>query len=97
MVSDPVFDSYQPKAIAAKSDGELRQILQEANERVARQHFSISLLQPTQYSLYQPWLKGTAVNSVRYVPLPAARSFFSSIRHVSGSTMTLKGPSGTDN
>jgi hypothetical protein len=58
MVSDPVFDSYQSKAIAAKSDDELRQILRDANERVARQHFSISLLQPPQYSLYQPWLKG---------------------------------------
>jgi hypothetical protein len=58
MVSDPVFDSYQPKAIAAQTDGELRQILKDANERVARQHFSISLLQPMQYSLFQPWLKG---------------------------------------
>ncbi len=58
MVNDPVFDSFQPKAIAAQSDAELRQILHDANERVARQHFSISLLQPPQYSLYQPWLKG---------------------------------------
>jgi ABC-type transport system substrate-binding protein len=58
MVSDPVFDSYQPKAIAAQTEGELRQILKDANERVARQHFSISLLQPMQYSLFQPWLKG---------------------------------------
>jgi len=58
MVNDPVFDSFQPKAIAAQSDAELRQILRDANERVARQHFSISLLQPPQYSLYQPWLKG---------------------------------------
>ncbi|MFZ1915469.1 MAG: ABC transporter substrate-binding protein, partial [Dehalococcoidales bacterium] len=58
MVNDPVFDSFQPKAIGAQSDAELRQILRDANERVARQHFSISLLQPPQYSLYQPWLKG---------------------------------------
>ena len=58
MVSDPVFDSFQPKAIAATGDDELRKILRDANERVARQHFSISLLQPLQYSLYQPWLKG---------------------------------------
>jgi len=28
------------------------------NERVARQHFAISMLQPTGYSLCQPWLKG---------------------------------------
>ena len=58
MVSDPVFDSYQPKAVAATSEDELKQILRDANERIARQHFAISLLQPMQYSLYQPWLKG---------------------------------------
>jgi hypothetical protein len=34
------------------------QILREANEYVARQHFAISLLFPSTYSLYQPWLKG---------------------------------------
>jgi peptide/nickel transport system substrate-binding protein len=58
MVSDPVFDSYQPRAIAATGEDELKQILKDANERIARQHYAISLLQPLQYSLYQPWLKG---------------------------------------
>jgi hypothetical protein len=32
--------------------------IRDANERIARQHYAISLLQPMQYSLYQPWLKG---------------------------------------
>jgi hypothetical protein len=27
-------------------------------ERVARQHFAVSLLKPMEYSLYQPWLNG---------------------------------------
>ena len=58
MVSDPVFDAFQPKAVAATSEEQVKQILRDANERIARQHYSISLLQPMQYSLYQPWLKG---------------------------------------
>jgi ABC-type transport system substrate-binding protein len=58
MVSDPVFDAFQPKAVAAASESQRMQILREANEYVARQHFAISLLFPSTYSLYQPWLKG---------------------------------------
>jgi len=58
MVNDPVFDAFQPKAVAAASETEVKQILRDANERIARQHYSISLLHPMQYSLYQPWLKG---------------------------------------
>jgi ABC-type transport system substrate-binding protein len=58
MISDPVFDAYLPKAVASKSEEELKQILKDANEHIARQHFSISLLKPMQYSLHQPWLKG---------------------------------------
>jgi hypothetical protein len=58
MVADPVFDSYYPKALAAKNDDELKPVLKNANERVARQHWAVSLLLPTQFSLCQPWLKG---------------------------------------
>ena len=58
MVSDPVFDAFYDKAIAATSEDQLKQVLKEANERVARQHYVISLLQPMEYSLCQPWLKG---------------------------------------
>jgi ABC-type transport system substrate-binding protein len=58
MVSDPVFDAYNPKAKAATSLDQLKQILKEANEYVARQHFVVSLLHPMQYALCQPWLKG---------------------------------------
>jgi len=38
--------------------GEIKKIVRDANEYVARQHFAISLVQPVQYSLFQPWLKG---------------------------------------
>jgi peptide/nickel transport system substrate-binding protein len=58
MVSDPVFDTFQPKAIAATNEAGVKQVLREANEYVARQHFSISLLSVGSFSLYQPWLKG---------------------------------------
>jgi peptide/nickel transport system substrate-binding protein len=58
MISDPVFDAYLPKATAATSETEIKQILRDANERVVRQHFAISLLKPMQYSLHQPWFKG---------------------------------------
>ena len=58
MVSDPVLDAFQPKAVAATSEDQLKRILRDANERMARQHFAISLLQPMNYSLYQPWFKG---------------------------------------
>jgi ABC-type transport system substrate-binding protein len=57
-VSDPVIDAFYLKAIATNSEDELKQILRDMNERVARQHFAISLLQPMEYSLCQPWLKG---------------------------------------
>jgi ABC-type transport system substrate-binding protein len=58
MVNDPIFDAFQPKAMAVSSEDQLKQILRDANERIARQHFSISLLKPMQYSLHQPWFKG---------------------------------------
>lgn len=57
-VSDPVFDAFYPKAMAASSQDDIKKILRDANEYVARQHFCTSLLQPMTYALYQPWLKG---------------------------------------
>jgi peptide/nickel transport system substrate-binding protein len=58
MVSDPVYDAFYTRAqVAAGIDIE-KQAVKDANEYVARQHFAISLLEPVQYSLYQPWLKG---------------------------------------
>lgn len=58
MVSDPVFDAFLPKAMAAVNVNDIKQIVRDTNEYVARRHFAISLLQPMQYALYQPWLKG---------------------------------------
>ena len=58
MVADPVFDAFYPRAAAAATEDELKQVLKEANEHVARQHYAVSLLIPIQYHLCQPWLKG---------------------------------------
>jgi peptide/nickel transport system substrate-binding protein len=58
MVSDPIFDGFLPRAMAAGNIPEIKKVLCDANEYVARQHFAVSLVQPMQYSLYQPWLKG---------------------------------------
>jgi ABC-type transport system substrate-binding protein len=58
MVADPVFDAFYPRATAAANDEELKQVLKEANEHVARQHYAVSLLIPIQFHLCQPWLKG---------------------------------------
>ena len=58
MINDAILDSFQPKAIAATSEDQVKQLLRDANEHIARQHFAISLLSPGSYTLYQPWLKG---------------------------------------
>ena len=58
MVSDPVYDAFYTKAMATTSFDAIMQILRDCNEYVARQHFDISLLQPMEYALYQPWFKG---------------------------------------
>jgi ABC-type transport system substrate-binding protein len=64
MVSDPVYDTFAPKAAAASNMNDIKQALKDANERVARQHWVISLLQPYTFEIVQPWLKGyTGQNS----------------------------------
>jgi peptide/nickel transport system substrate-binding protein len=58
MVSDPVYDAFHTEAMAATSIDGIKQALRDANEYVAQQHFNITLLQPNNFCLYQPWLKG---------------------------------------
>ena len=58
MVADSVNDAFHAKAMATTNVDEIKQILKDQNEYVARQHFDISLLQPMEYGLYQPWFKG---------------------------------------
>jgi len=58
MVSDPLYDAFYTKAMSTTSFEGIMQILRDCSEYVARQHFDISLLQPMEHSLYQPWFKG---------------------------------------
>jgi len=58
MISDPVYDAFYPKAMASTSVDAMKQVVKDANEYVARQHFSISLLLPSLFAFYQPWFKG---------------------------------------
>ncbi len=58
MVDDPGFDTFLPRAMAVKTVDEMKKVMRDANEYIARRHFSISLLQPMAYSLCQPWVKG---------------------------------------
>ena len=57
-ISDPVYDAFYPKAQAATTLDGVKQVLKDLNQYVAQQHYCIALLQPTTYSLVQPWLKG---------------------------------------
>jgi len=49
MVNDPVTDALYPKAMAAARVNDvdaLKKALRDANERAARQHYAVSLLEP---------------------------------------------------
>ena len=58
MFNDPIYNDFYPASLAATSSDGLKTILTNCNKYVAQQHVVISLLQPIQYSLCQPWLKG---------------------------------------
>jgi peptide/nickel transport system substrate-binding protein len=57
-IHDNVMDAFYTKALATTSEEELKPILRDVNERVTRQHYVVSLLQRSTYSLYQPWFRG---------------------------------------
>ena len=58
VVSDPNFDTFYTQALAATTTSQVQAILTAANEYETQHHFVISLLQPYQYALCQPWLIG---------------------------------------
>jgi len=57
-INDPVLDAFHPKSWTVTSFDEVKKLLRDCNEYVARQHFLISLLQPMERALFQPWFKG---------------------------------------
>jgi peptide/nickel transport system substrate-binding protein len=58
MVNDPAFEKFYPAALAATNIDDIKKIVKDANEWVARQHYAVALLQPNSYAVCQPWLKG---------------------------------------
>jgi peptide/nickel transport system substrate-binding protein len=68
-VSDSVFDAFQGQALAATTIDQFKQVIKNANERVAEQHYSISLLQTNTNTLTQPWVKGYSGQSTAFVDL----------------------------
>jgi peptide/nickel transport system substrate-binding protein len=57
-VDDPVFDSLYLQALACTTVPAAVQVVQQANQELAEQQWTVSLLQPPVYDLVQPWLKG---------------------------------------
>ena len=57
-INDPVYAAFHPKAWTVTSFDEIKKLLRDCNEHVARQHYLVSLLQPMEYAMYQPWFKG---------------------------------------
>jgi ABC-type transport system substrate-binding protein len=58
MVSDPAYDVFSAEVLSSTTIDGVKSALRGANKEEAEQHFVISLLQPTTFSLVQPWLKG---------------------------------------
>jgi peptide/nickel transport system substrate-binding protein len=58
MVNDPTFNAFSTAMTAATTTAQVKQIIHDANLYAAQQHFSISLLQPNNFSLVQPNVRG---------------------------------------
>jgi peptide/nickel transport system substrate-binding protein len=52
------FDHFYTDALAATTVDQVKQTVLAANKDVAQQHYVISLLQPLDFDLCQPWIKG---------------------------------------
>jgi peptide/nickel transport system substrate-binding protein len=76
LVSDPVIDGYYNAGLAETDPVKLNQILETANEYIARQHLTISLLTVTNWSLCQPWVKGYNGQAQSTGPTPVNLSFY---------------------
>ena len=58
MTTDTKFDAFYTQAITATTQDQVKSIIKEANKYGLYQHYVVSLLQPTVYSINQPWLHG---------------------------------------
>jgi len=78
MTADPTFDAFYTQAMAATTVDQVKQIIKDANEYAAEKHWVISLLQPPQYILCQPWLKGYSGQIIAPATSPVLFFFYGS-------------------
>jgi peptide/nickel transport system substrate-binding protein len=57
-VNDPVPQKAYNDAVTAQSIDQVQKLLQDLNLYIATQHYTISLAQPSQFNMVQPWVKG---------------------------------------
>lgn len=76
LVSDPTIDGFYASGLAETDPVKLNQILENANEYIARQHLTISLLTVNSWSLCQPWVKGYNAQAQSTGPTPVNLSFY---------------------
>jgi peptide/nickel transport system substrate-binding protein len=75
-VSDPTIDGFYNNGLAATNPDDLTKILESANEYIARQHLTISLLTVNSFSLCQPWVKGFNAQAQSTGSTPVNLSFY---------------------
>ena len=63
MVADPTFDAFYAQALAATSVDQAKAVLTAADKYLTEHEWVISLLNPSSFNVYQPWLKGYAGQS----------------------------------
>jgi peptide/nickel transport system substrate-binding protein len=76
LVSDPTIDGFYNAGLVETNPDKLNQILRDANEYIARQHLTISLLSVTSWSLCQPWVKGYNAQAQATGSTPINLSFY---------------------
>jgi ABC-type oligopeptide transport system substrate-binding subunit len=63
LVADPAFDAFYPQALAATTVDQVKSTLTAADKYLTQQQWVVSLLNPSNFDVYQPWLKGYAGQS----------------------------------
>ena len=84
MISDPVFDSFYSRAMAATSIDNTKKIVKEANKYVAKQHLTIFFAKQTLLTCTNHGLKVTRGKTVPRQQTLEVLNFSFSIRHASG-------------
>jgi hypothetical protein len=58
MVTVPIFEAFYIHDLSVTGSDDFKQIVRNASEYIARQHFAISQVQPSLFGLIKPRLKG---------------------------------------